>query len=56
MLSFLSLSTLDSTIHRINHYPADKYWGHWIEIYPVDSAIQPLNNRGLEVDQLFALA
>ena len=20
---------------------------HWIEIYPVDSAIQPLNNRGL---------
>ena len=41
---------LDSAIHRINHYPVDKYYGnyyaiHWIVIYPVDSAIQRLNNR-----------
>ena len=38
---------LDSAIHWINHYPADKYCTvHWIEIYPVDSAILPLNNQG----------
>ena len=38
--------TLDSAILRINHYPADKYnANHWIVIYPVDSAIQRLNNR-----------
>ena len=44
---------MDNAIHRINHYPA---WFvlfvlltliHWIVIYPVDSVIQPLNNRGL---------
>ena len=22
------VKTLDSAIHRINHYPADKYWGN----------------------------
>ena len=22
------VQTLDSAIHRINHYPADKYWGN----------------------------
>ena len=43
---------LESAIHLINHYPADEYWGtnctiHWIEINLVDSAIQPLSNRGL---------
>ena len=46
------VQTLDSAIHRINHYPADKYYGNqyairWIVIYPVDSAIRRLNNRGL---------
>jgi len=42
---------LDNAIHRINHYPADSVvclltFIHWIVIYPVDSVIQPLNNRG----------
>ena len=32
---------LDSAFHLINLYPVD-----WIVIYPVDSAIQRLNNRG----------
>ena len=44
------VQTLDSAIHRINHYPADKYQGNhainWIVIYPVGSAIQRLNNWG----------
>ena len=26
---------LDSTIHQINHYPADKYWGNQL-YYPMD--------------------
>ena len=43
------VQTLDSTIHWINHYPADKYYAiRWIAIYPVDSAIQRLNNAGLD--------
>ena len=28
--------TLDSAIHRINHYPADKYYGNQLR-YPLDS-------------------
>ena len=51
----LVVQTLDSAIHRINHYPADSVilllsviLTHWIVIYPVDSAIQHLNNRGQE--------
>ena len=49
------VQTLNSAIHRINHYPAhdpaDKYLGtnyaiHWIEIYPLDSTIHLLNNWG----------
>ena len=36
---------LDSAIHRINHYAADKYQGNQLR-YPLDSAIQRLNNRG----------
>ena len=42
---------LDNAIHRINHYPAPIAWFvlltviRWIAIYPVDSVIQPLNNR-----------
>ena len=45
------VQTLDSAIHRINHYPADGETNctiHWIEIYPVDSTIQHLKNRGQE--------
>ena len=41
----LSVQKVDSAIHRINHYPADKNLGnHWITIYPADSAIQVSNN------------
>ena len=32
----LVVQTLDSTIHRINHYPADKYQGNQLR-YPLDS-------------------
>ena len=45
------VQTLDSAIHRINHYPADKYLGNQL-LYPLDrflsghSAIERLNNRG----------
>ena len=31
----LVVKMLDSTIHRINHYPADKYWGNYLH-YPLD--------------------
>ena len=31
------VQTLDSAIHRINHYPVDK-----IEMYPMDSAIHAI--------------
>ena len=45
---------LDSAIHRINHNPVDiKVFSgetnctiHWIEIYPLDSAIHLFNNWG----------
>ena len=45
------VQTLDGAIHRINYYPAGKYLGNQLrhpldQIYPVDSAIQRLNNRG----------
>ena len=36
---------LDSAIHRINPYPADTYYGKQL-LYPLDSAIQRLSNRG----------
>ena len=47
----LVVQTSDSAIHRINHYPADSVLIsgiliRWIVIYPVDSAIQRLNNQG----------
>ena len=29
------VQTLDSAIHRINHYPADKYLGNQLR-YPLD--------------------
>ena len=43
------VQTLDSAIHRINHYPADKNIREtncaiqWLEIYPVDCATHLLN-------------
>ena len=53
------VQTLDSGAFQwINHYPADGVilisviLFHWIVIYPVDSAIQCLNNQGL-LDKLF---
>ena len=30
------VQTLDSAIHWINHYPADKYYGNQLR-YPLDS-------------------
>ena len=49
------VQTLVRAIDRINHYPTDKYWGNysnctiqWMEIHPLDSTIQSLNNRGQE--------
>ena len=30
------VQTLDNAIHRINHYPADKYYGNQL-CYPLDS-------------------
>ena len=30
----LLVQTLESTIHRINHYPVDKYWGNQLH-YPL---------------------
>ena len=44
--------TINELHVEINHYPADEYSGNqyairWIGIYPVDSAIQRLNNRDL---------
>ena len=43
------VQTLNSAIHRIYFYPVDNANGfpiRWIVIYPVDSAIQQLNNWG----------
>ena len=37
---------MESAIHRINHYPADSVVC-FVNTYPLDSDIQPLNNRGL---------
>ena len=42
----LVVQTLDSAIHRINHYPEDSVID-FRNTYPLDSAIQRLNNRGL---------
>ena len=40
----------NSAIHRIIHHPVDigetNCTIHWVQIYPVDSAIPPLNKRG----------
>ena len=46
---------VDNTIHRINHYPLDSallvflILMRWIVIYPVNTAIQLLNNWGLNI-------
>ena len=47
------VQTLDNTLQRSDHYPADKYckkqlFSRWIEIYKMDSVIHPLNNWVLE--------
>ena len=52
ILQALVVQRLDNAIHRINHYPVDSVVCfvnayRWIVIYPMDSVIQPLNNRGL---------
>ena len=39
---------VDSAIHRINHYPADTYYGKQLR-YPLNSAVQRLNNQGQNV-------
>ena len=49
MVQAVVVQTLDSAIHWINQYPADKYGKtnytiHWIEIYSMDSAIHLSNN------------
>ena len=36
MRQALVVQTLDSAIHRINHYPAAKYYGNQLR-YPLDS-------------------
>ena len=41
----LVVQTLDDAIHWIKNLSLILI--HWIVIYPVDSAIQPLNNQGL---------
>ena len=40
-----AVQTLDSAIHRINHYPVDSVID-FRNTYPLGSAIQRLNNRG----------
>ena len=50
--SIINWPWLDSAVHRINHYPEDSVIDFlililWIVIYPVGTAIQRLNNRGL---------
>ena len=42
------VQTSDSAIHRINHYPADKYWENRLH-YPLDSVIHLLDNWTLLV-------
>ena len=37
---------VDNAIHGINHYPEERVVC-FVKIYPVDSATQPLNHRGL---------
>ena len=44
----LVVQTLDNAIHRINHYPADKYWENRLH-YPLDSVIHLLDNWTLLV-------
>ena len=45
------IQTLDSTVHHINHCPADKYYGNQLHYLldsdlPMDSFIQLLNYWG----------
>ena len=50
---------LDSAIHRINHYPADKYYRYQLRYLldralSGDSSIQRLDNRDQE-DKIFSI-
>ena len=47
------VQTLDSAIHRINHYPGDSVID-FRNTYPLDSAIQRLNNTGAWLTNLRA--
>ena len=53
----LVVRNVDNAIQRINRYQADNVvcfvntYIYWIVIYPVDSVIQPLNNRGQETTE-----
>ena len=55
------VQTLESALHRINHFTIQRISIretncaiHWIDFfYPVDSAIQRLNNRGQAYSQKF---
>ena len=45
----LVVRKVGNAIHQINHYPlVSPIFIRWIVIYPVDSAIQRLNNPGQE--------
>ena len=39
------VQTLDSTMHWINHYPADKYWENQVR-YPVDKDLSTYEQLG----------
>ena len=52
----LVVQEVDGTIHRINHSPLDSaillvspIFIHWTVVYLKNSAIQRLNNQGLEI-------
>ena len=54
------VQTLDSAIHRINHYPAAKYCRtncaiQWIVFCPVDSVIHLLNSWGQKFSSVFGV-
>ena len=48
----LVIQKVDNAIHCINHYSRDNAvavhntYPHWIVVYPVDSAIEQIINRG----------
>ena len=55
------VQTLDSAIHRINHYPADKYYRtncaiQWIVICRVDSVFHLMDNWGQKFSSVCGIA